>query len=241
MPRSSFASLTVRLKPAILGRPWCLESLTNGSITIVARARRIVRPQISPELASRLPPGQVLTRRWPVLHFGDVPAFDAATWDFQLTGCVEKQLRLTWPEFQALPTIEVAGDLHCVTRWSKLDNRWTGVAPRELLERAVPAGDALFVIVHCDGGYTANLPISALMDDDVVFATAHDGTPLSAEHGFPVRLMIPSRYAWKSAKWVRNIELVQADRPGFWESYGYNSSADPWLEERFASEETEEH
>ena len=196
----------------------------------------MVRPQISPELAARLPPGQVLTQRWPVLHDGEVPAFDPETWRFRLFGGVEDEVLLTWADFQGLPAVSVQGDMHCVTRWSKLDNRWRGVAPRELLQRAGVQDDAAFVIIHCDGDYTENLPLTALYEDDVLLATHHDGEPLTPEHGYPVRLVVPSRYAWKSAKWVRALELVREDRPGFWERYGYNSSADPWREERFADE-----
>lgn len=180
----------------------------------------------------------MLTRRWPVLHYGDVPRFDPATWDVKVTGLVAAELALSWAEFQRLPAVTVTGDMHCVTRWSKLDNAWTGVAPAELLQRAGVQPEAAFVIVHCAGGYTENLPLAALYEGDVVLATAHDGQPLAPEHGFPVRLVVPGSYAWKSAKWVRVIELVSEDRPGFWEKYGYNSSADPWREERFASDST---
>lgn len=197
-----------------------------------------MRPQIPPELAARTPPGQHLTRRWPVLHYGDVPTFDPDRWNFEVVGLVEHELRLSWADFAALPAIDVQGDMHCVTRWSMLDNSWRGVAPRELLQRAGVKAEASFVIVHCEGDYSANLPLSALDENDVVLATHHDGERLSPEHGLPVRLVVPSRYAWKSAKWVTSIEIVDEDRPGFWETFGYNSSADPWREERFAGDES---
>ena len=201
---------------------------------MVSRPRAIKRPTIAPEQAERLPPGQVLTRRWPVLHHGEIPPFDPTTWDLRVFGLVTEPLRLDWDAFQALPRVTVTGDMHCVTRWSKLDNRWQGVAAREILARAGVLPDARFVLFHAEGGYTANLPLAALDDNDAILATAHDGEPLTPEHGAPLRVVIPKRYAWKGAKWLRGIELLAEDRPGFWEGYGYSATADPWREERFA-------
>jgi DMSO/TMAO reductase YedYZ molybdopterin-dependent catalytic subunit len=199
------------------------------------RSTGLKRPKIPAELADRVPPGQYPTERWPVLHVGAVPGFDPATWDFRVFGLVERPVRLTWAEVQDLPTVEVTADMHCVTRWSKLDNRWEGVAAGEIIRLVGPAPAARFVLCRGEGGYSANLPLAAFAADDVVLAVAHDGATLSPAHGFPVRLVVPGRYAWKSVKWLRGIEFLPADVPGFWERYGYSASADPWREERFAS------
>lgn len=188
----------------------------------------------SPRQEPRLPPGQVLTDKWPVLHYGAVPRVDLATWDLRVDGAVEHPLRLTWEEFKALPRVEVTSDIHCVTRWSRYDNHWEGVAVRELLARVAPRPEARFAIVHAEAGFTANLPREALEDRDVLLADLHDGAPLTSEHGWPLRLVVPRRYFWKSVKWVRRIELVPEDHAGFWERNGYHNDADPWHEERFS-------
>jgi DMSO/TMAO reductase YedYZ molybdopterin-dependent catalytic subunit len=190
--------------------------------------------QVSPVQEPRLPPGQVLTEKWPVLHYGDVPTIDLATWSFEVTGLVETPSRWSWEEFQALPRVQVKSDIHCVTRWSRYDNVWEGVALRELLFRARPKPDARFAIVRAEQNYSTNLPLAELLADDVLLADKHDGEKLSPEHGWPLRLVVPRRYFWKSAKWVRAIELVAADRPGFWEKNGYHNDADPWREQRFS-------
>ncbi len=204
---------------------------------MVVRPKPVRRPVIPPEVAERVPPGQFLTQRWPVLHYGDVPPFDPRLWDFKVYGCVERPLRLSWDEFSALPTVEIQADMHCVTRWSKLDNHWGGVLARTLLERAGLTAEAAFVVFQCERGYTANLPLDVVLGDDVLFATTHDGETLPPEHGFPVRAVVPQKYAWKSAKWLRAVEVLPEDRLGFWENYGYNSNADPFREERFADAE----
>jgi DMSO/TMAO reductase YedYZ molybdopterin-dependent catalytic subunit len=185
-------------------------------------------------LAARVPPGQVIASRWPVLHQGAVPDFDPATWDFRVWGLVQAAATWDWATFQRLPVVTRTGDLHCVTRWSSLDHEWTGVAARTIAELAGPLPDARFVMLHGDGGYTANLPIDVFLGDDVVLAIRHDGEPLSLPHGAPVRAVVPARYAWKSVKWLRGIEFLAQDEAGFWEQYGYSNSADPWREERFA-------
>ncbi len=197
------------------------------------RPARVRRPLVPPELAARLPPGQHPTKRWPVLHYGEIPAFDPQTWDFSVSGEVESPLRFSWDAFHALPRVTISGDLHCVTRWSKLDNAWQGVSAREIAARAGVTERARYLVLVGDGGYSANLPIAAL-DDGVLLAMAHDGEALSPEHGAPLRAVIPSRYAWKSVKWLRAIEFLAEDRSGFWEEYGYHDNADPWREERFA-------
>lgn len=203
---------------------------------MVFRSMGLKRPKVAPELAERTPPGQHLTERWPVLHDGSIPPFDPATWDFRVFGLVERPLGYGWDEFRALPRVTIHADMHCVTRWSKLDNDWEGVSGRYVMERAGLRPDAKFVLFHCDGGYTANLPIEVFHDDEVLFALKHDGEDLTPEHGYPLRAVVPKRYAWKSAKWLRGVEFLAADQPGFWERYGYSNSADPWREERFAEE-----
>jgi DMSO/TMAO reductase YedYZ molybdopterin-dependent catalytic subunit len=181
----------------------------------------------------RLPPGQFLTQKWPVLHVGPVPAFVPEAWDFRVTGLVERPVRFTWGEFGALPQVHRVSDIHCVTTWSKYDNAWDGVATREIAARAGVKPEACFVIVHSENGYTTNLPLDAFLAEDALFAIHHDGAPLEPDHGYPLRLVVPALYFWKSAKWVRGIEFVAGDRPGFWEERGYNNHGDPWKEERY--------
>jgi DMSO/TMAO reductase YedYZ molybdopterin-dependent catalytic subunit len=184
----------------------------------------------------RLPPGQSLTLKWPVLHYGTVPRFDPETWDFQVYGLVGSPLRFTWDEFNTLPRAERTSDFHCVTRWSRFDNRWTGVAFRELLERARPKPEAAYVLVHAEQGYTANVPLADLNRPEVLLATHHDGEPLTAEHGYPLRLIVPHLYSWKSVKWVRFLEFLARDTAGFWEKNGYNMYGDPWKEQRYSGD-----
>jgi DMSO/TMAO reductase YedYZ molybdopterin-dependent catalytic subunit len=182
---------------------------------------------------SRIPPGQYYTDKWPVLHAGSVPRVDMATWDFRAFGLVKHPIRLTFEELVALGTQEQTSDIHCVTRWTRLDMPWKGVPMRTVLEQVQPLESARFVIAHAEQGFTANLPIEAVMADDAMLAHAADGEPLTAEHGYPLRLLVPSRYFWKSAKWLRGLEFSGTDKPGFWEGYGYHNDADPWREERY--------
>jgi len=184
-------------------------------------------------IKDRLPPGQYATGRWPVLHVGPIPPFDPNVWDFRIFGLVEEPVRLTYEAFMALPKVKVKADMHCVTTWSTFDNEWEGVSTREILKLVRLKPEARFVMVHAEYGYTTNLPLETFLDDDCLFAYAHDGKPLTPEHGYPLRLVVPKRYAWKSAKWVRGIEFMAEDQPGFWEARGYNTSADPWREERY--------
>ena len=188
----------------------------------------------SPKRDPRLPPGQVETQKWPVLHYGSVPRVDLAAWELQVFGLVEREAKWTYEAFQRLPRIQVRSDIHCVTRWSRYDNLWEGVAAREVLAAAVPQPTARFALIHAEQNFTTNLPLEALLQDDVLLADRHDGEPLTPEHGWPVRLVVPRRYFWKSAKWIRAIELVAGDRPGFWEQNGYHNDADPWREQRFS-------
>lgn len=183
--------------------------------------------------SDRIPPGQYISKKWPVLHVGPLPRFDPLTWDFRVFGLVEQPTRLTYQEFMALPRVRVIADMHCVTAWSTLDNEWEGVATRDVMKLVEPKPEARFVVIHAEFGYTTNLPLEVFLDDDCLFAYTHNGKPLALEHGFPLRLVIPKRYAWKSAKWVRGVELLAEDRPAFWEMRGYNNNADPWKEERY--------
>ncbi len=182
----------------------------------------------------RVPPGQWVTERWPVLHYGLVPEVDLDTWDFQVFGLVEEPLRLTYAQFMALPKVQVKADIHCVTRWTLLDSVWEGVAFQELMKLIKPQPEARFVLVHCEYGFTTNLPLDVLLDDDVLFATKRNGEEITPDHGWPLRLLVPKKYFWKSAKWVRGLEFLAQDRLGFWEQAGYHNNADPWKEERFA-------
>jgi DMSO/TMAO reductase YedYZ molybdopterin-dependent catalytic subunit len=181
----------------------------------------------------RLPPGQSLTLKWPVLHYAGVPAFDPKTWEFRTNGLVETPLRLRWEEFLALPKLRVTADFHCVTRWSRFDNHWEGVPFRAVSDRTRPKPEATHVLVLAAEGYTTNIPLKDLLQDDVLFAYQHDGQPLPPEHGGPLRLVVPKLYGWKSAKWVRGLEFLPNDRAGFWERNGYHMYGDPWAEQRF--------
>jgi DMSO/TMAO reductase YedYZ molybdopterin-dependent catalytic subunit len=185
----------------------------------------------------RLPPGQSKTDKWPVLHYGNVPRFDRARWDFRVFGLVANETRLTYDELRALPPATLVADIHCVTRWSRFDTRFEGVRARELLSLARPLPEARFVSVVCEQGYTTNLPLGDLERDDVLLAWRADGADLEPDHGWPLRLVVPHRYFWKSAKWVRGFELLAADRPGFWERGGYHNEADPWKEQRFRDDQ----
>jgi DMSO/TMAO reductase YedYZ molybdopterin-dependent catalytic subunit len=182
---------------------------------------------------ARLPPGQYLTDKWPVLHAGTVPATDLAVWDFRVFGEVEEPLRLSWNEFKALPSSEITIDLHCVTRWSRFDTRFRGVHWRELAKLVRPKQSAHFVVAHAEQDFTSNVPLSAIQDNEALLAYEADGGPLTPEHGWPLRLVVPHRYFWKSAKWLRGLELRATDQPGFWERYGYHNDADYWREERY--------
>jgi DMSO/TMAO reductase YedYZ molybdopterin-dependent catalytic subunit len=188
---------------------------------------------------SRLPPGQVLTQKWPVLTYGAPPYADLKTWTFWCFGLVEEEATWTWKEFLALPRVEVVSDIHCVTRWSRFDNRWEGVAVSEILRRVSARPETVAVIVHTEEGYTTNILLSDLRDESALLAFKHDGADLPVEHGGPCRLVVPKLYFWKSAKWVRSFEFLDVNAPGFWEVNGYHLRADPWKEERYSSGETD--
>ena len=198
-----------------------------GRITRISPSRREAQPSA--------PPGQFVTERFPVLTFGPTPRVDVSTWRFKVFGLVEDELTLDWRQFNDLPQTSLDAEFHCVTQWSKLQNAWRGVRFTDLMKLAAPKPEAKFVMAHCYGGYTTNVALDVLMDDDVLFAHTHDGEPLAPEHGGPMRLVVPKRYGWKSAKWVNGIEFMSEDAPGFWEMRGYHMEGDPWKEERFWS------
>jgi DMSO/TMAO reductase YedYZ molybdopterin-dependent catalytic subunit len=184
---------------------------------------------------ARLPPGQYLTDKWPVLHAGSVATYpaDLAGWDLRVWGEVDNPVTLTWAELSHLPRIEATQDIHCVTRWSRFDASFGGIAWSSLAELVQPRPGARFVIAHAEAGFTANVPLEFLEREGAMLATHADGGPLSAEHGWPLRLIVPGKYFWKSAKWLRGIELRNDDEPGFWERLGYHNDADPFLEQRY--------
>ena len=195
------------------------------------------KPSIVQNQGNRLPPGQTLTDKFPVLSYGPTPRFDPAKWDFRVVGMVEKPLQFTYEQFLVLPRTRQVSDFHCVTTWSRYDNAWEGVKVLDLMKMVSLTPDARFVIVHCDGGYTTNLPLNEFLDNEVILAHRHDGRDLEPDHGWPLRLVVPKLYAWKSAKWVRGIEFSDIDRRGFWEVRGYHNHADPWREERYSFQE----
>lgn len=195
--------------------------------------------------SGRLPPGQSLTRKFPVLHYGPVPPFDATTWDLKVWGEVEEEVHWTWEQFNDLPRTKVNMDIHCVTRWSKFDTNWEGVSLRTLVESGLikPKPSAAFLMQHCEYGFTVNLPIEVAMADNFLLATHFNGEPLTPDHGYPLRGVvghIPGRddiktpYLWKGGKWLRGLEFMSEDRLGFWEQAGYHNEADIWKEQRLA-------
>ena len=191
------------------------------------------KSELTPEIAARVPPGQYLTEKWPVLHYGPVPPFNPKTWDFRVFGNVENEIKLNWEEFQKLEQTAVQADMHCVTTWSRLDQKWEGIPFSKIVELARPKPDSTFVIAHSEYGFTANTPIEYCLRDDCLIALRANGAPLTAEHGSPARLVVPRLYAWKSAKWLRGIEFSDVDKPGFWERNGYHNTGDPWTEQRY--------
>ena len=188
---------------------------------------KIARPE-----GERVPPGQFLSKKFPVLTYGSRPKIDLESWKIRVFGLVEKEIELDWQQFTSLDSITMTADFHCVTQWSSLDNTWEGVRLASLVAPAGPRPEARFVMAHSYGGYSTNLPLDVAMDEGLL-ACRQNGQELGRDHGWPLRLIIPSRYAWKSAKWINGIELMAEDTPGFWEQRGYNNNADPWKEERF--------
>lgn len=188
-------------------------------------------------MEERVPPGQYVTEKFPVLHYGTVPEYTDVEqeWDLRVWGEIEAPARFSFSELRALPTIEIVTDIHCVTRWSKLDTRWEGVQFQTFLEHIPPLKQsATYVIAHCEQGFTTNVPLELMLDDEALLAYRYDGADLTPEHGYPLRLLTPRKYFWKSAKWLRGLEFLAEDKLGFWERYGYHNNADPWREERYA-------
>lgn len=182
---------------------------------------------------NRIPPGQNTTDSWPVLHYDGVPRINISEWRFRVFGLVKKERSLSFPEFLSLPQVKVLSDIHCVTGWSKLDNTWEGVSSSSLKDLVEILPEARYAIIHAHGGFTTNLSLEDLFQDDVLFAVKHDDRSLTPDHGYPVRLVVPRLYFWKSAKWITSVEFTMDDRPGFWESHGYHNRGDPWKEERY--------
>lgn len=206
-----------------VGAPPRPDQLTDGVI-------------ISPDTqrANRIPPGQSRTRKWPVLQYGRIPEIPLDRWRLQVRGLVDRPLNFTWETFRQLPRVQVFADFHCVTRWSRLGNLWEGVAAATLMELAGVRPETKFVVAQgYDDGWTTNMPYDEFRQSDVLLADAHDGEPLSFDHGGPVRLIVPRLYAWKSAKWLRSLTFLDHDEPGLWEQMGYHNHGDPWNEERF--------
>lgn len=190
--------------------------------------------ELRPDGKVRLPPGQHLTTGWPVLHYGSIPRVDLATWRFHVWGLVEEEKTFNWEQFNALGDMTHTSDIHCVTAWSKYDNTWQGVPFKALMDAIGVKPEATHAMFHSYGGYTTNVPLADLMQEGVLFARTHNGEEITKEHGWPLRMVIPHLYFWKSAKWVGGIQFLDHDRPGFWETYGYHIYGDPWREERYA-------
>jgi DMSO/TMAO reductase YedYZ molybdopterin-dependent catalytic subunit len=197
-----------------------------------AREGRLLTGTAVPR-ADRLPPGQRRVADWPVLDLGTQPEVAAAAWHLDVDGLVANPVNWDWAAFQAQPQLDTTSDIHCVTAWSRYDNRWQGVAARHLLDIVQPAPEVRFIVFHSYDDYTTNLPLADFDDEDVLLAHSWDGKPLPRAHGGPVRVVVPKLYFWKSAKWVRRIEFIAADRRGFWEERGYHDHGDPWAEERY--------
>jgi DMSO/TMAO reductase YedYZ molybdopterin-dependent catalytic subunit len=198
-----------------------------------ARAGRLLTGKVGDPAIDRLPPGQRLVDNWPVLDLGIQPDVPKADWRLTIDGTVANPVVWDWAAFMAQPQVDDVSDIHCVTQWSRYDNRWSGVSTRHLVDLARPRPETSDVILHGYDGYTTNVSLAAFTEEDCLIAHSHDGVPLAREHGGPARLVIPRYYFWKSAKWVKRIEFVAADRPGFWEVRGYHNVGDPWAEQRY--------
>ncbi len=184
----------------------------------------------------RLPPGQHLVKNWPVLDLGQQPRIQPAEWALQIIGAVENPVKLDWDAFHRLPQSSKFSDIHCVTTWSRYDNRWQGVSTHDLLDLVMPKPEAQFVMLTSYDGYTTNLPLEDFASEDGILATHWEGEPLTRDHGGPMRLVIPHLYFWKSAKWLRRIEFLLGDQAGFWERNGYHMRGDPWREQRYTGD-----
>ena len=221
--------------------------MTTSSSQTASQSAAVVQPEfglkrpdqvkIAPPAGERVPPGQFLAKTFPVLTYGDTPQIELAAWRIRVWGLVAREVTLDWAQFGALPQVAVDADFHCVTQWSALDQNWEGVTVAGLLEAAGVLPVARYIMAHCYGGYTTNIPLDLALAEGLL-AHRQNGAALGKEHGGPLRLVIPSRYGWKSAKWVNGLELLAEDAPGFWEQRGYHNEGDPWREERFWPELT---
>jgi DMSO/TMAO reductase YedYZ molybdopterin-dependent catalytic subunit len=200
----------------------------------IERERRAGQRAGGAAQGERLPPGQHWVGKLPVLHYGGVPRFDPQNWDLRVYGLVENPTTWSYPQLRALPATRIQTDIHCVTRWSMVDTAWEGVRFRDIAAIVRPQPAARFVLAHCEHSFTANVPLEKLMDEDVLLAYRYNDADLTPEHGYPLRLVVPKLYFWKSAKWLRGLEFMDKDQLGFWERYGYHNDADPWLEQRYA-------
>lgn len=200
------------------------------------RPTKPIRQELEAERRERVPGGQFVTDKFPVLTYGPTPKVDLATFRLRLYGMVEKECELTWQQLLALPKTVMTADFHCVTQWSRLENTWEGVRTQDVVKLIRLRPEASYVMVHCYGGYSTNIPLEDFLEENVLLAYRHDGRELPADHGRPLRLVIPHLYGWKSAKWVNGVEFMKDDRPGFWEERGYHMRGDPWKEERFWDE-----
>jgi DMSO/TMAO reductase YedYZ molybdopterin-dependent catalytic subunit len=217
------------------------KKLIEAKIALAKRGAKSLKSTALPidgtSVRDRMPPGQTQVKNFPVLDMGIKPEVPLEKWTLTVFGLVENELQLDWDAFQALPQIDSISDFHCVTRWSQLEMDWLGVSMQEILSSAVPTEAAQYVTLHGYDGYTTNLPLDALLDDDVLIAHTALGEPLTLEHGGPARVIVPKRYAWKGAKWIKAIELHAYDRPGFWEVRGYHNDAFPFEEQRFTDDD----
>ncbi|WP_053362298.1 sulfite oxidase-like oxidoreductase [Bacillus sp. FJAT-27251] len=207
------------------------------SLSKAERIKKTRVPAVSPELASRLPPGQALTERFPILHEGEVPKYDMADWRLKVFGAVDEEKVLSYDEILAMPQTTITVDIHCVTRWSRFDNSFTGVKFRDFLKQIGVTPKSEYVMLHADQDYTANLKLSDLDREDVLLAHSFEGKPLTDKHGYPLRLVVPHLYFWKSVKWITGIEFIDENKPGFWEQNGFHMNGDPFSEERFSGED----
>jgi DMSO/TMAO reductase YedYZ molybdopterin-dependent catalytic subunit len=225
-PKSDDAQLSASFfsKARIAARG--IASMLRPAPTAEGGAPDVISPDTLRE--RRVPRGQVETKRWPILHAGPTPRVDLSTWSLALSGLVDRPISWSWQEFRSLPSSRVFADMHCVTRWSMLNNTWEGVLVSEVMKHVSPQPDARFVLIRADGGYSTNLPLVDFLGEDCLFAWSHNGRDLEPDHGGPLRLVVPRLYAWKSAKWVRGVEFRSDDTPGFWEENGYHNHGDPW-------------
>lgn len=201
------------------------------------KVKSVKTAEVAPEIAHRVPPGQTLTERFPILHEGEVPSYSLDDWSLKVFGEVGQERVFTYDELLSLPQSKVICDIHCVTRWSKLDTEWEGIRFSDFLSLLDVKPEARYVMIHADEDYDTNIPLKDLLRDDVLLAHRFDGEPLTDKHGWPLRLVVPHLYFWKSAKWIRGIEFMREDRPGFWERNGFHNEANPFREERFSSDD----